>query len=174
MSGAWQLDQVGVALGVALGAVLGVAADDPVLVRTGARPIALGWATVELDRAAASLTGELSLPSDAFQIAAETLALGARCRLARGVLTGGASLVLLEPATEGRLAASLARLGEGPAAIWLGVPGLAATAAALRAVGVAASAERSGPLGPERLILGGPVHGPHRLLIRLPAGTIPT
>lgn len=169
MSGGSQLDRVGAALGAALGAT----ADDPVLMRTGARPIALGWATVELDRAAASLAGELSLPPEAFENAAETIALGARCRVARGVLTGAASLVLLEPATEGRLAASLARLGEGPAAIWLGVPGVAATAAALRAVGVATSAERSGPFGPERLILGGPVHGPHRLLTRLPAGTIP-
>ena len=165
MSGAWQLDRVGAALEEALdGAV-----DGPVLLRTGVRPMALGWATVELDRAAASLAGELSLPPEAFENAAETIALGARCRLARGVLTGGASLVLLEPATEGRLAASLARLGEGPAAIWLSVPGLAATVAALRAVGVATSAECSGPFGPERLILGGPVHGPHRLLIRLPA-----
>lgn len=169
MSGAWQLDRVGAALEAALDA----AAHDPALMRTGARPTGLGWATVELDRAAASLVGELSLPPQAFDDAADSIALGARCRLARGVLTGGASLVLLEPATEGRLAASLARLGEGPASVWLSVPGLAATVAALRAVGVATSAERSGPFGPERLILGGPVHGPHRLLIRLPAGTIP-
>ena len=30
---------------------------------------------------------------------------------------------------------------------------------------------RLGPLGVERLILGGPIHGPHRLLVGLP-GTI--
>lgn len=164
MTGTGRLDRARAALQAAL---------DGLDARTaGARPIALGWATVELDRAVAELAGELSLAPECFESAAGTIALGARCRVARGVLTGGVSLVLLEPASEGRLAAALARLGEGPAAVWLAVPDPLATAAALRAAGVATSIERGGPLGPERLVLDGPVRGPHRLLVRLPAGTI--
>lgn len=164
MTGAGQLDRVR--------AALEAATDDHAARTTGARPIALGWATVELDRAAADLASELALPPARFENAAETIALGARCRVAHAVLTGGASLVLLEPATEGRLAASLARLGEGPAAVWLAVTDPAAAADALGADGVATSVERAGPFGPERLVLDGPIHGPHRLLVGIAAGTI--
>lgn len=123
---------------------------------------AVGWATVELDRAATELTAVLGLPADPFELAADSVALGARCRIGRSVLAGGRSLVLLEPFTEGRLAATLARLGEGPVAVWLGrVP-----------VDGSVSALWPGPFGPERIILGGPIHGPHRLLAGSGAGTI--
>ena len=132
------------------------------------RAIALGWATVELERAAVELGAELGIPAERFVGAAETSALGARCRVAREVLPDGMSLVLLEPATEGRLAATLARFGEGPAAVWLAVADLPVAVAAAR---VEMSVERAGPFGAERLILGGPIHGPHRLLVEL-AGTI--
>ncbi|MDO8483713.1 MAG: hypothetical protein Q7S35_02070 [Candidatus Limnocylindrales bacterium] len=135
------------------------------------RPIALGWATVELERAAAELGAELGIPADRFLDAAQTFALGARCRVVRGVLPDAMSLVLLEPATEGRLAATLARFGEGPAAVWLAVADLPGAAASARVAGIEISVERAGPFGAERLVLDGPIHGPHRLLIEL-AGTI--
>lgn len=137
----------------------------------GGRPVALGWATVELDRAAAELGGALGIPVAQFVGAAQTIALGARCRVARDVLPDGISLVLLEPATEGRLAATLARLGEGPAAIWLAVAGSPGALGEPRTPGLETSAERPGPLGAERLVLGGPIRGPHRLLLER-AGTI--
>lgn len=124
--------------------------------------VAVGWATVESDRAAAELTAALGLPSDPFEPADDSIVLGARCRIGRGVLAVGRSLVLLEPATEGRLAATLARLGEGPAVVWLGTAPSDATL----------SAQRPGPFGFERLLLGGPVHGPHRLLVGDETGTI--
>ena len=93
------------------------------------RPVALGWATVELDRAAHDLGADLGLAPQAFRRGADSLALGARCRVARGALADGSALVVLEPMTEGRLAAILARNGEGPAVRWF----LAGDAAAIDA-----------------------------------------
>ena len=134
-------------------------------------PAALGWATVELDRAVRELGDALGIPPDRFTASADSRVLGARCRVADAALPGGAALVVLEPATEGRLAATLARVGEGPAAIWLAVADLTLARDVARAAGSATSAEGDGPLGAERLIFGGPIHGPHRLLVR-PPGTI--
>jgi hypothetical protein len=146
-------------------------ASNQALAAIAARAIALGWATVELDRAAAEVGEALGIPREAFVDAPPTAALGARCRVANDVLPGGLSLALLEPATEGRLAATLARLGEGPAAIWLAAPDVQGAVAALRATGVVPSIRRAGPFGDERLLLDGSIHGPHRLLVGLP-GTI--
>ena len=128
------------------------------------RPVAVGWATVELDRAAAELAGFLGLAPDAFVPEGDSVVLGARCRVATGVLPDGLSLAILEPIAEGRLAGRLARLGEGPVAVWSPPePGLAAG----RAGG------QAGPFGRERLAPGGPVQGPYRLLILDAPGTIP-
>jgi hypothetical protein len=138
---------------------------------TRGRAIAIGWATVELDRAAAELGVALRLRSDRFAEATVSLVLGARCLVASGVFPGEVALVLLEPVTEGRLAATLARSGEGPAAVWLAVESLADAAASVSTSGAHASLARAGPFGPERLVLDGPIHGPHRLLIERP-GTI--
>lgn len=62
---------------------------------------------------------EAALLSAAGTPAPRSMALGCVCRVATGVLFDGGSLALLEPDTEGRLAASLARLGEGPTVAWL-------------------------------------------------------
>lgn len=71
---------------------------------------ALGWATIDAERLAAALgkplLGEVR----------DDPALGAT---AYGIATAMLPLVLLEPATEGRVAAALARLGEGPVALYL-------------------------------------------------------
>ena len=129
-----------------------------------ARPSALGWATVELDRAASELARDLGFSVGAFRDAVGSEALGARCRVAAGALPDGGSLVILEPETEGRLAATLARFGEGPAVVWYTTD---------EAVTIEAATARAGPLGLERLVSGDPVHGPHRFLIGPRAGTIP-
>ncbi|MGZ9276644.1 MAG: hypothetical protein ACXW4L_05910 [Candidatus Limnocylindrales bacterium] len=115
--------------------------------------LAIGWATVELDRAAAELA---SLVGDAgFIDAVPSEILGARCRVGRAVGVGGEGLdiVLVEPDTEGRLAAFLARFGEGWVARW--------------EVGSSSSARplRPGPLGTERLADGADARGPFRLLV---------
>lgn len=139
--------------------------------QTSGRANALGWATVELDRAALELGHALGIPPEAFVVSTETLALGARCRLATGVLPDELSLVLLEPVTEGRLASTLARRDEGPAAVWLVVDDLPIAIAALQERGGNASHARSGPFGDECLVLDRPRHGPHLLLVERP-GTI--
>jgi hypothetical protein len=136
--------------------------------------IAVGWATIDFDRAIADLTTELGLPLGAFGPAADDVALGARCLMAPGALRGSRSpldLVLLEPSTEGRLAATLARCDEGPAAAWLATADLGAATLAWRRAGRLAS-PRDGPLGPASLLLDGPIHGPHRFLVQRAPGTI--
>ena len=129
----------------------------------GRRAIAVGWATVEIDRAATTLAAELGISVAAFLPAADSIVLGARCRVAYGVLPDGQPLAILEPLTEGRLAASLARRGEGPVATW--------SRAGESWHGTRASAARPGPFGFERLEPG-PAHGPFSLLIEDEPGTI--
>jgi hypothetical protein len=120
------------------------------------RVLAIGWATVELDRAAEELA-HLLAPGAGFGAAASSVLLRARCRSAPAA-GAGLWIVLLEPDTEGRLAASLARSGEGWTATW--------TLAAPSGSGSGAlSAARPGPFGPERLRLGGGLAGPHRLVV---------
>jgi hypothetical protein len=92
-----------------------VARDDPAL--RGARLTAIVWATVELDRAGRELGAILGAPLAA-RAAPRDDALGATVRVARPF--GPApepALLLAEPDTEGRLAALLARHGEGIVAI---------------------------------------------------------
>jgi hypothetical protein len=132
---------------------------------------ALGWATVDADRTSAAALVD---PGSSFMAMPDDLQLGARVR---GSLTRRPATLLLEPATEGRLAAALARAGEGPAALYLvaGEGGLARLAAAAQAVG-GGSAVRPGPLGPALLLPGGPAWGPHLVVVaahasELEAGT---
>jgi hypothetical protein len=121
------------------------------------RPIARGWATVDLDRARVELSEFLRVDA-AFEPVARSVALGARCARAGAAATDeGDWIVLLEPDTEGRIAASLARHGEGWAATWVVAgpgdpPRTAATAS-------------PGPFGPESLEAGAPRAGPFRLWV---------
>jgi hypothetical protein len=80
--------------------------------------VGIGWATVDLDRAASELAGGLGLPrGGAFQTAAAEPFLGAFTRRVR--VGSGPWIVLLEPSTEGRLAAFLVRHDEGVAAVYV-------------------------------------------------------
>lgn len=84
-------------------------ADDAMAEFTSARLVGIGVATVDHERLAGELgLGGLDGPFD-------EPALGARGWRA----VAGSRLLLLEPSTEGRLAASLARLGEGPRVLYL-------------------------------------------------------
>lgn len=124
---------------------------------TSAAIVAVGWATVESDRAAREFA-PLLLPGTAFTGATPSEHLGAWCRIGR-VRPGAAEadiVILLEPFTEGRLTATLARHDEGWRATWV---------AADESAEPALSVERPGPLGLERIVLGGPVSGPHRLVV---------
>ena len=157
----------------ALRAIVGT---DPAL-----EAVALGWATVDLDRTelafretlpGGSRLGREDLPDDVL--------LGARCRGIRTDLPNLPMVILVEPSTEGRLAASLARYGEGPAAAWVVAAGAPEVTVVRGAPGlpgaVSPAARRStaepGPLGPEILLLDGAVAGPHRLLVLVRPGTI--
>jgi hypothetical protein len=77
----------------------------------GARQLlAVGWATVDAERTASELGGVELVEAD------PEPALGAHAWVAR---TGSIDLVVLEPATEGYLAAHLARHGEGIAVLYV-------------------------------------------------------
>ena len=86
-------------------------ASDPVVL------VGLGWATVELDRAQSELGPWLG-PRAAGNPWVDAQ-LGATAVLQRGAGLPGLWTVLLEPSTEGGTAASLARDGEGPCALYL-------------------------------------------------------
>jgi hypothetical protein len=126
---------------------------------------AVGWATVDLDRAneafdvadvAGAGAGWQSTPRDAH--------LGATARSRVTPLEPrGPTLILLEPDTEGRLAAALARHGERVAAIY--VSGAAIATTATRSM---LSDAADGPLGPARRLLGGQPDGPEILVLARP------
>ena len=126
----------------------------------GAGPIhvaAIGWATVELDRAAASLGAELGTT---FEPAARDALLGASVRRSAREKP---RILLLEPDTEARLSGALAKHGEGPIALYVSVPRLEAlsTTLSIRA--------GHGPLGPARLVLAGQPWGPFLILVERPS-----
>ncbi len=120
--------------------------------------LAIGWATVDLDRSAAAFAAGHGL---CFSPGSDERLLGATVRRSAGRTP---DLLLLEPNTEGRLARLLARHGEGPAAIYVQVSDPD------RLVGLKLR-EGDGPLGPARLILGGQPAGPFLILVgNAPAG----
>ena len=126
-----------------------------------ARVAAIGWATVDLERAAAAFR-EPQLAGVGFEPVGDDILLGAHVLVARPA--GEPAVVLLEPSTEGRLAAFLARHGEGPAAVWLHGRADVAEEGATRL-------EAAGPFGPQRLLTGSSV-GPFVIVIARPASTI--
>ncbi len=82
-------------------------------------------------------------------------------RLRSGGGLPGTWTVLLEPVREGRAAASLAREGEGPCAIYVRpVSGLETWLVAAGARGITVGSPRNGPFGRQLLLAGGPA-GPH-------------
>ena len=120
----------------------------------GPRLRAVAVATVDLERAGASYAGLLGeLPGDEI--------LGARI-----ATTGVAGVVLAEPTTEGRLAATLARHGEGPAAFCVAVPWAAIGAIRRRLVELGERPrDGAGPFGPQVLARARPPWGPHLLVV---------
>ena len=119
----------------------------------------LGWGTVELDRAEDELSMWLGP-----RVAGEDL--GDEQLLARARLHGsgglpGAWTALLEPSSEGRVAAALARDGEGPIALYLRpAAGLGGWLERAKASDVTTGARRAGPFG-DQVVLPGAVTGPH-------------
>ena len=122
--------------------------DAPGAPAPGDRPprlVAVGWATVDVERVAGA-SGERTT-----ELARDRL-LGARA-----VLLGEGPVLLLEPDTEARIAATLARHGEGPAAIYLA--DLPTTVDGRTVPG--ASSVTPGPFGRAVLLVPALLHGPH-------------
>jgi len=140
------------------------------------RLVAVGWATVETDRAVDELADALGIAPTSFHAALPSAALGASCLVLDVPLPGDVALAVLEPATEGRIAAGLARWDEGPLVAWYAAaePESEPDGVDVATVpGVSAASGRVGPFGPERLVGRDPLTGPHRLLVDGP-GTIRT
>ncbi len=117
--------------------------------------------TVELERASVELAGVctdwIDAPRDAL-LGAKVLRCG-----------DGGKVLLLEPDTEGRLAASLARFGEGVVAIYLDAGADGDGEADLASAPPRLSRPEPGPLGPARLLLGSPLWGPNILVLDRPS-----
>ena len=133
------------------------------------RTLAVIWATVELERARAELTNlepasTGSAAADLAAIAIEDPLLGARV-VVLPAAGDGVPVALAEPSTEGRLAATLARHGEGPAGRYVLAPaGLATVRSLAAAAGIPISGPAIGPFGRSVLVLAGRVAGPHLIL----------
>lgn len=116
-------------------------------------------ATVELERALASLGADPALAGTA----APDVILGARIVV---VAAAGTTIAVAEPSTEGRLAATLVRHGEGFAGRYVLAPtALREVRQIARARSVLMSNPADGPFGPQVLVLGGSIAGPHLLLV---------
>ena len=146
----------------AVRAAIATAAGNGAKPSTEPRLIALGWATVESERAIAELADALGVNGSAFTPATGSTVLGSFAVVATGILDGAVDLAVVEPSTEGRLAAHLARHGEGPTIAWL---------AEGRPDTDQATLGSDGPFGPERLLAARP-DGLLRLLVATPPGTI--
>jgi hypothetical protein len=124
-------------------------------------PIAEIHGTVDLERR----LEEIGQDGDAVGRAVDDTLLGARVVLIDG--DRPPAIALAEPTTEGRLAAALARRGEGRIGEYLALPGVGSLTAIqrrARAVGVSLSTPGSGPFGPGVVVLGGPIGG-YQLII---------
>lgn len=128
----------------------------------GLRIVAIGIATVDTERYALDAGWSVSPRAPDALLGASAVAVD------------GQPIVLLEPATEGRLAGTLARQGEGPVALYLRDPhhGLDQVRDAVRRRGGVVSSAGAGPFGREALVLGRPAWGPHLVVVDA-AATIP-
>ena len=151
----------------ALAAEAGLDGLRPILGGVELRPVAVGWASVDLDRATRDYlaSGDTSVtPHDV----TDDL-LGARGR--RSAPASSTGVVLFEPATEGLLAAVLARRDEGPAVLYLApIRGdLGSSLDRLAAAGIR-TRRGDGPFGEAALVLGRPATGPQLILVGVPSG----
>jgi hypothetical protein len=142
----------------------------------GAKPAILArlWATVDTDRAIADLISAGPRGAVPRRLADDPLLGAAVTLLAPPAGDPGAiPVAVVEPNTVGRLAATLARHGEGDAGRYVAAPaGLRSVRSRAAGLGIRVSRTESGPFGPSLLVLEWPVGGPHLLIVDLPTGTI--
>lgn len=135
------------------------------------RVAAIGFASVDAQRFAAERGWQIiSARRDAV--------LGAAASVVAGEARSGLRGLVLEPDTEGRIAASLARLGEGPAVLYL-LPagGLDEVRKRINRHGGRVTGEGAGPFGRAFALVGGAPWGPHVVVVEsdasLPSTDIP-
>lgn len=135
------------------------------------RTLAEIWATVDLERSLAEFrTGSITAaPGGAAMLdTVDEPLLGARVLLV-STMDGG-RVALAEPSTEGRLAAALARNGEGHTGTYLEVPvDLERVDARAAAARVALSRPDTGPFGRSLLVIPDKPSGQHLILVERPA-----
>jgi hypothetical protein len=125
------------------------------------RTLPVIWATVDMERALV----EFGLSPARAAAAVDDPLLGARV-LVLGQGDVDTAIALAEPSTEGRLAATLARHGEGPAGRYVGVPiDLDEIRTLAAAAGIAISRPAGGPFGPEVLVLAAGLGGRSLVLV---------
>jgi hypothetical protein len=135
----------------------------------GLRIAGIGWATVELERAAEDLASAFrraGMPEPRWSPGTRDELLGAEAWVSRepwpaAGIEPAPAVVLLEPDTEGRLAATLARFDEGVGAVYLARRPDATTPIDPTRLGRPAT----GPLGAARLVLARPAWGPNVLVV---------
>lgn len=137
------------------------------LLGTDGRVLATIWATVDLERALGERSG---LAGESIGPSLTEPHLGARVVIAEAPSPEGVPVAVAEPTTEGRLAATLARHGEGEVGRYVAV-GSPLDEIARRAVGIGIAVSRplDGPFGRSVLVLHGPVTGPHLIIVEAPA-----
>ena len=112
--------------------------------------------TVDLERA----LDDLRLPPSTVERAVRDDILGARAVVIER--QPGMTVAVAEPTTEGRLAAALARQGEGQVGEYVAVPALDSlddVRRRARELGIPLSSPASGPFGVGVLVRGGPIGG---------------
>lgn len=85
------------------------------------RLVGIGWATVDAERAFEEVDTLVGAPAE-WVVQERDALLGASAWRREPSPDGGVELFVVEPDTEGRLAAFLARFGEGVAAVYLAGP----------------------------------------------------
>jgi hypothetical protein len=125
----------------------------------GARTLATIWATVDIERTLAEREISESTPTVGDAL------LGARVVIVAAAPGPDLPIAIVEPETEGRLAATLARHGEGPIGRYISVAdGLDQARARAASIEIAVSRVEPGPFGRSMLVLLGPATGPHLIL----------
>jgi hypothetical protein len=113
------------------------------VLRGAPRLLGLGWATVDAARAVTEVAAATGIRPEAFAPGTADASLGAAALVGR---LPRLAVAILEPSTEGRLAAALARHGEGPCAIYVATSASGpAEPGPLGAAWLAMSDRRSGP-----------------------------
>jgi hypothetical protein len=130
----------------------------------GATLVGIGWATVEIQRSESELEAAIG-DGGSWAVAPRDGLLGGRAAVYRAEAARRPLVVVLEPDTEGRLAGSLARHGEGIAAIYV----VARAGAVLDSSSFGIPA--GGPLGRGRRLAGGRIGEPSVVVLDTDPGS---